>query len=193
MGEDVWFVHSGGLVRYDGLDLEEHELRREDLKAVLDLYVASAGQVCVLTLHRFIGGDEAEILEFENMGNDIMTRDGTVEDDAGTIFLLPMGEPYVFSDSELAKVETETKGMESFLIDAAGNLWSASTDSNRIGVHRVVASDQTVRLDLLRPFESSNDGNPRLFLDSRDRVSALDLEDFEESTYVEEESVSQNA
>lgn len=179
LGEDVWFAHENGLLRYDGREVEEHSFGGETIKRIQDLFVSSSGDVYLLNENSIVLWSEGSLTLLGDFYNHVFLRNVFAEDDTGNVFAATSDGMVTIRDKQLVKLETGLESPVSLLIDAKGYLWTVDIIEHKIAVFEIFSQSDTVKLNPVHVFDrvARNSRIPMLFLDSKDRVWVLDSDD----------------
>jgi signal transduction histidine kinase/DNA-binding response OmpR family regulator len=175
LNNDVWFVHQGGILLYDGLQVRNHPVPRLASQSILDIRYVADGRILITTEAELVVWKDGQHTAFRSPDGARFIRNGVVEHKDGRVFVATATGVCEVRRDGLFKINTGHKKIAAILIDAEGNLWIGEAGRS-LEVYALPVIAGNVVADLLHRFAASsqNPYGPHLFLDSRGRVWVLD-------------------
>jgi signal transduction histidine kinase/DNA-binding response OmpR family regulator len=171
---EVWFVHNEGILRYDGLEVQNYPVPRLAGESIIENYYISDGRIVITTESELIVWREGQVDAFGDFTGGIFIRSGVVECKDGRVLAATQRGIFEVRRDGLVRVETENERIDAILIDARGNLWVAE-NGRAIDVYALTTTEGNLVARLVHRFESSGQKPDcyALFMDSLERVWVL--------------------
>jgi signal transduction histidine kinase/DNA-binding response OmpR family regulator len=175
VGDEIWFVHQGGILSYDGRETRNHPIPELTSRSIRDSRQLSDGRILVTTDDGLIVWKEGRHQAFRIDGFGLVLRNGVAERADGRVLVATRNGVFEFREDGFLRIETGHTRVDAILIDLAGNLWVGEAGGS-IEVHSLTVVAGNLVPDLLHRFEASgaNPFGPHFFQDSRGRVWVLD-------------------
>lgn len=172
----TWFAYSGGLISYNGLDIEDFPIPELKQLPVEDLFVASDGRVFVTTQFSYFLWDNGTTYRIEIPGEHPTLRNAVVENHSGQILIASKGGVFSLNGRQLQEIETEVENVAAILIDSKQRLWISEGGGRPIKVYELNNIADRFLAVLVHRFPSNeqNSLGPWLFMDSKGRVWVID-------------------
>ena len=185
--DEVWFVHQGGLLLYDGLEVRNHPIPRLASQSIKDVRYISDGRILVTTDTELIVWKEGQYDALSSPDTGEFIRNGIVESKDGRVMAATTRGVFDVRRDGLSKIETGHESIDAVLIDSADNLWIGETGRS-IEVYTLTSVAGNLVASLLHRFEASAvyPFGPQLFLDSRGRVWVLDSDETDQCYFYED-------
>ena len=173
--DEIWFVHQGGILSYDGREVRNHPIPELTSRSIRDIRQLADGRILVTTDQELIVWKDGRHQSVRSPDSGIFIRNGTAERPDRRVLVASKTGVFELKEDGLLKIETGHVAVDAILIDAAGNLWVGETGRS-IEVHTLTVVAGNLVPDLLHRFGSSasNPFGPHFFQDSRGRVWVLD-------------------
>lgn len=173
--DEIWFVHQGGILSYDGRDIRNYPLARLTPQSIRGIHYLKDGRILITTDVELIVWKDGRHQAFSNSGVGLFVRNGIAERTDGRVLVATHNGVFELKEDGLLKIETGHSAVDAILIDTAGNLWVGETGRS-IKVYTLSVIAGSLVPDLLHRFEASsvNPFGPHFFLDSSGRVWVLD-------------------
>jgi signal transduction histidine kinase/DNA-binding response OmpR family regulator/streptogramin lyase len=175
-GGEVWFAHSGGLIAYKGLEIEEFPIPEFNSLTVEDIFVASDGRVFVTTQINYMVWKDGTVHKIEVPGGSATLRNAIVESPDGQILIASRRGIYALDGLSLREIETGVSDVTAILLDKQEKLWVSERGGRPIQVYTLekIADRNLAVQEHSFPSSGINSLGPWLFMDSAGRVWVID-------------------
>jgi signal transduction histidine kinase/AraC-like DNA-binding protein len=180
--DEIWFVHQGGLLSYDGLETRNHPILQLGSQRILGVQHVSDGRIVVTTETELIVWKDGQHRAFSRPDTGIFLRNGILERKDGRVIVATAEAIYEFRPQGFSRIETGLGKIDAVLVDSKDNLWVSETGRS-IKVYELTTITGQLVATLLHRLDGSP-ANPlrrQLFLDSRARVWVLDPDEKDQS------------
>jgi len=127
VNDEVWFVHQGGILHYDGLEVRNHPVPRLANQSIRDIRYLSDGRILVTTDGELIVWKDGQHQAFESPDAGMFIRNGIAERKDGRVIVATQTGVFEVRRDGLFRIETGQQKINAILIDAEGNLWIGET------------------------------------------------------------------
>ena len=184
--DEIWFVHQGGLISYDGLEARNHPIPRLGSQSIMGVRHVSGGRVVVVTETELIVWKDGQHRVFNGPEAGEFLRNGILERSDGRVIVATGSGVYELRPEGLSRIETGLGNIDAVLVDAKDNLWIGET-GRPVKVYELTTITGQLAATLLHRFDGSpaNPFRPQLFLDSQARVWVLDPDEKDQCYFYE--------
>ena len=187
---ELWFVHSNGLVKYDGYEIERYQAEGFQLEGAIDLFISSTGVIIIPTWNGLYIFEDNTFTAHSQLRYNLGFRNAVAEDNKGRLFTVSAytGELFQIDGNRLKKIDIQLEHPTSLLFDHQSNLWVVESGKPQVSVFKLDGQGDSLEVELIQRISCNPENSyiTRLLKDSKNRVWVMDPDEQDMCYYYED-------